>query len=287
MTVSPLLTGFSQSPNYHQGRLRPIRMGVLHTIQCPTQPGRAKSTCLGTFANPNTDVSAHVSCDTSEAWGSVQEQDTAWCAPGANADGIHVEQAAFADYGSGAIAPSNKWFNFYGGRWPEWSDVAPQQMLNNVVIPLIRDISARNNLPFVVLEPADLLDPEARGWTDHIRCTRAFGGSHWDCGPGYPLYDVIAKAAGQTTVVNALKGKTMHVFNEGASSTTWIVRGDEKVRIQEILNYYGVAWDWNSVVLPALRELHVAGVLVTDPDAIPRLSSEAMLFIDNAPVVTS
>lgn len=179
------------SPNYHEGRLRPVRVAVLHTAQAPCLPGRAEG-IMRYLSNPSVRASAHWCTDPDNTVAGVDEADTAWATPSANADGVQIEQAGYAEFGSDAAIPTSNTAarQAYGARWPRWEDAEPQRMLRTQVVPLLVGICQRHGLPPVLLEPADLLAGRA-GITDHHRCSVAYGGDHWDCGGAYPLAGVI------------------------------------------------------------------------------------------------
>ncbi|MFN0027717.1 MAG: N-acetylmuramoyl-L-alanine amidase [Acidimicrobiales bacterium] len=170
------------SPSYHAGRLRPIRLIVLHTAQSPCAIGAARGIATH-LANPAVKASCHYAVDPAEVVVQVPEADTAWCAPGANADGVQIEQAGRAEFTA-----------------HDWSSGLAELMLRTQVAPLVADICARNQLPAVWLDAAAVA-AGALGITDHATVNAAFGGSdHWDCGPDYPrqlVVDMAARILGQ------------------------------------------------------------------------------------------
>ncbi len=168
--------------NQHAGRLAAVELAVLHTAQAPCRAGVAEAV-LRYLARPEVRASAHWGCDPVTTVAGVAETDTAWGAPNANANGIHIEQAAYAEFGR----PGQ----------PAWTDPEPRRMIVEQVVPLLAGICRRHKLPAVLLEPADIL-ARRRGITDHVRISRAFGtGDHWDCGENYPLAEVVALVADQ------------------------------------------------------------------------------------------
>lgn len=170
----------SPDTTYYKGRLEPIELVVIHTAQCPCTPGYAKG-IMQYLARDDVRASAHYCVDPSTTVGGVAEEDTAWAAPSANANGIHVEQTAMAEFGRSGFM--------------SWNDSLPQQMINEQLIPLVTDICRRRNLPPVLLEPADLRAGK-KGITDHVRVSLAFGtGDHWDCGEHFPLNYVVEQVA--------------------------------------------------------------------------------------------
>lgn len=206
LTIRPTST-------YYPGRRDPITLAVIHTAQTPCDPGRAEG-IMRYLARDDVRASAHWGVDPAGTVAGVDEADTAWAAPGANTNGVHIEQAGYAEFGSGAvIPPDNKAArSAYGDRWPGWDLPAAQQMIRGQLVPLLAGICRRHNLPPVLLEVADLRAGR-RGITDHARVAQAFGLSdHWDCGHSYPLAEVVALVAaelGQPTTAPAGNGPTV------------------------------------------------------------------------------
>jgi N-acetylmuramoyl-L-alanine amidase len=165
------------SPNYHKGRTRAIRLVVLHTAETATGIGVARN-IANYLAGPQVRASCHYAVDPGETVAQVPEADTAWTAPGANADGVQIEQAGRAGYTAA-----------------EWAGGLCELMLRTQVAPLVADICRRNNLPAVWLTPEQVA-AGAKGVTDHAGVNAAFGLSdHWDCGPNYPMQLVVDMAA--------------------------------------------------------------------------------------------
>jgi hypothetical protein len=165
------------SPNFRPGRIKPVRLVVLHTAETPCEPGRAMGIARY-LARPDVQASAHYCVDPGAVVQGVQESDTAWAAPGANADGIQIEQAAYAGFGAA-----------------DWASAAPQQMIATQLVPLVAGICDRWDIPAVALDTAGVLSGAA-GITTHVCVSEAYGLSdHWDCGPDYPLGSVVAQVA--------------------------------------------------------------------------------------------
>lgn len=109
---------FMEAVNYHEGRLRPIRLIVVHTTEAPEVKGSARGTAKYFAGQPKGGArssSAHFCIDAAEVVQCVRVEDTAWAAPGANADGIQLEHAGVAaqtgqqwddDYSDGVLARS-------------------------------------------------------------------------------------------------------------------------------------------------------------------------------------
>lgn len=150
-----------------------IRLVVVHTAETPCEPGRAYN-IAAYLANPSIRASAHYIVDPDETVAQVPDEGTAWAAPGANADGIQIEQAAFAGFTA-----------------DDWKGDNQQRMLRTQLAPLVADLCSRHGLPAVWLSADDLLAGRA-GVTDHNTVNAAYGLSdHWDCGPSFPAAEFI------------------------------------------------------------------------------------------------
>lgn len=272
MTTSSLLDGYIQTENYYAGRIRPIRATCLHTAECPCEPGRAKF--IMEFLQPaSRRASAHAAVDAWETWGGCQEESTAWAAPSLNADGLHLEQAAYAGWDS------------------EWNDPVVKQMLNDKSIPIMADWHRRYNLPPTILTPTELLNPNAKGMTHHVFCSQAFGGTHWDCGPNYDLQYISEGVARILFNENPQPApefdeERMHIFQERDSTTIWIIRNGKKCRLTEAFSSAQQLADAGWPAWQAwLNEWYQAGVLAQDPmKPIPLVGWQAMWLIPNGPV---
>ena len=150
-----------------------IRLVVVHTAETPCEPGRAYN-IAAYLANPSIRASAHYIVDPDETVAQVPDEGTAWAAPGANADGIQIEQAAFAGFTA-----------------DDWRGDNQQRMLRTQLAPLVAGLCSRHGLPAVWLSADDLLAGRA-GVTDHNTVNAAYGLSdHWDCGPSFPAAEFI------------------------------------------------------------------------------------------------
>lgn len=168
-----------QNGAYYEGRTDPVELVVLHTAECPCEPGYAEGVAryLARTQPPNR-ASCHYVVDPEATVSQVAEEDTAWTAPGANSNGINIEQA-------GRARDSD------AGPATDWASPLALKMLKTQTVPLVADICRRWRIPAVLLEPADLLAGK-RGITDHRRVNDAFHRSdHTDCGVSYPLAQVV------------------------------------------------------------------------------------------------
>lgn len=175
-TDSPLASSFTQARNYYPGRRCPVRLVVVHTIEAPETEDRAEW-CAQYFAGASAPVaSAHYMVDPNSITQGVREAHTAWAAPGANADGIQIEQAGYA-----------------GQTASQWDD-APSKALLDRTARLIADLCVRHNLPIRHLTN-DQLKAGERGVIGHRQASQVYRLSdHTDPGDNFPWDKVIAQA---------------------------------------------------------------------------------------------
>jgi hypothetical protein len=172
------------SPNY-SSRNSGVRLVVLHTAE-----GALTYQSLGSFfSNPASGVSSHVGIDdTPGVIGEYVRRDLkAWTQANANPYSVAAELCAFAAWG-----PS------------EWS--RHQTMLNNTA-QWVAEECAAFNIPVRRLSASQAQSGQA-GVCQHVDLGAA-GGNHWDCGPSFPMDDVLARAAGGQPVGPDEKGTEM------------------------------------------------------------------------------
>jgi N-acetylmuramoyl-L-alanine amidase len=133
-------------------------------IHC-TQSNSARSSAEW-FANPNTQGSAHLVLDEDECYRTLVDSAIPWAAPGANTRGFHIELAGFAEWSRA------EWMRHRRGLRRAAHKAAAHAVKFGVPIRLLTPAQMRNG---------------ARGFATHARCTTAFGGSHTDPGPNYPI----------------------------------------------------------------------------------------------------
>ena len=159
------------SPNY-SARGSGVRLVVLHTAE-----GALTYQSLGSFfQNPSSGVSSHVGID--DTPGTVGEyvrpEHKAWTQANANPYSVAAELCAFA-----------KWTP------EEWA--RHRGMLDNAAA-WVAEECRRFSIPVRRLTPAQAQGGQA-GVCQHVDLGAA-GGNHWDCGPGFPMDDVLRMAAG-------------------------------------------------------------------------------------------
>jgi hypothetical protein len=158
------------SPNYSSRGGATVRLIVLHTAE-----GATTIESLGNFfADPSKDASSHVGID--DKLGIVGEYvkrgSKAWTAKNANPVAVQAELCAFAKWTLG-----------------EWNK--HPNMLENCA-RWIAEEAAAYGLPITKLN-ASQAQGSGKGVCQHDDLG-SWGGGHWDCGSGFPIDAVIARA---------------------------------------------------------------------------------------------
>lgn len=170
---------FVEAGSYRTGRARAIRLICLHATQSPCA-GYAPRIANYFAGGPG--VSSHYVCDDTQTIQCVADEDTAFTAPNANADGLHIEQCGYSEWSR-----------------TEWLTGPPARMLETQVAPLVAHLAAKHGIPLRWLTPAQVAGGE-RGLCQHWDVTQAYPGtgSHWDCGGDWPADRVLELATGTT-----------------------------------------------------------------------------------------
>lgn len=205
---------------------------VLHSMEAPDKPDMAEQ--VGKFFQnlaPDRKASAHVGVDCNSSVRYVDDDDVAYAAPGANHNGLHIEQTGYARYARGewtqpdmmlmlqqAASQLQKWHKQYG-------------------VPL-RYISA------AALQKCDpyALPEECYGVTTHWDITEAWHKStHTDPGNGYPINTVLSMAlAGAVTKEEANVIPYIPVHRSQQQPGYWLVKpSDGGVFSYEGAPFYG------------------------------------------------
>jgi hypothetical protein len=161
------------SPNYSGRSGTSVSTIVLHTAE-----GARTIQELGNyFASPSSQVSSHVGIDdTPDTIGEYVHRDCkAWTAANANPWSVQAELCAFAAW-----------------TVDDWN--AHPTMLANTAA-WIAEEAAYFDIPLRLLSSEEAQDPGCAGVCQH-NDLGAMGGGHWDCGPGFPIDQVLDLAAG-------------------------------------------------------------------------------------------
>lgn len=150
------------------GRTSPVSIVVIHTTENHCSNGIARKVAF-MFAGPGApEASAHYIVGPDETTQCVAEADTAWAAPGANPNGIHIEHTGYAAFTD-----------------EDWQSSDAQKMLLRSAA-LVADICTRHEIPVERLS-VDCLRSGHRGIVGHKDVNDAFKkGNHWDPGSHFP-----------------------------------------------------------------------------------------------------
>lgn len=160
---------FVQARNYTKGRIKPLRVVVWHDMEAPEKTTTAEGVA-NYFAGANApQASAHVCADSDSVVECVKPGDTAWHAPGANADGYGIELAGYARQSTA-----------------EWEDDFSKATIHHAA-HWVAPIMHAHGIPARFLTDAELAGGEVKGMTTHAQVTRVFRKSdHTDPGPNFP-----------------------------------------------------------------------------------------------------
>ena len=172
--VYPILTTYQ--PAVHQSGKRPlsaIRIIVLHDMEDTNYKAAAEDTGRW-FENAASGGSSNFGIDNNSIQRYLPLDVIPWGAPGANTQGVHIEQMGAASW------TEAEWNARAGGT----KDRAAW---------LIAHLHHELGIPIQTLTDQQLRAGH-KGVTTHMQCTRVFGGTHTDPGHGYPLVLVLARA---------------------------------------------------------------------------------------------
>jgi len=193
------VTAVISSPNRDEGRLAPIRLIVIHTMEVPETNSVAEAVGRA-FAVPARRASAHIGVDTDSTVRYVADDDTAWATPGANADGLQIELAGRA-----------------GQNARQWDDVPSRAILERAAQQVAIWCRAYG-IPVRWLTDVQLADGKSRGIIGHADASRVFKRSdHTDPGRAFPRASFLARVkslvggAATGTPSRALKAPTTRI----------------------------------------------------------------------------
>jgi len=173
------------SPNYSSRAGASVRLIVLHTSE-----GAQTYQSLGEYFQGNVEVSSHTGID-NHVRGTIGEyvkrSNKAWTV--ANANPVAVSAELCTPLGAAANWTRDFWLN------------TQKTMLDNAA-DWVAEEAAALGIPVVGLTPSQA-QGSGRGVCQHSDLG-AWGGGHYDCGPGFPLDYVLEKASGSALVIPPL-----------------------------------------------------------------------------------
>jgi hypothetical protein len=197
-----------------------VRLIVLHTAE-----GALSYQELGNFfSNPASGVSSHVGIDdTPGIVGEYVRRDgKAWTQGNANPYSVAAELCAFAAWS------------------PEEWQLHPTMLANAAA--WVAEEAAALGIPLVALTPAQAQGGTA-GVCQHVDLG-AHGGGHWDCGPGFPMAQIIDMACGDAGP--AIGGGAVAIRCTPSGEGYWVVGDDGGVFTFGDAGFYGAATGWVS-----------------------------------------
>jgi N-acetyl-anhydromuramyl-L-alanine amidase AmpD len=160
---------FVPARNYTRAARQAVDVLVLHSMESGEKPGTALRVAEWFAGETAPRASAHYCVDDTQVIRCVRDHDIAWCAPGANANGIHIELA-------GRAAQTSE----------QWADGFSMAVLERA-IRLSAALCRKWEIPPLLLTPLALKHGQ-HGITTHHSVTLAFRKStHTDPGPNFPL----------------------------------------------------------------------------------------------------
>ncbi len=185
---------FIPARHFHEGRLSGVDVLVLHTSE-----SASTAAALGRyFATTDREASAHSGVDDlGRRVDYVHFDDTAWAAPGANADGEQLELCGLA-------------------RWDRATWLGEHRLMLDAAVGWLVERCHARRIPPVILTANDLLNNK-RGITTHYAVSQAFHKStHTDPGIGLPLDYLIRRVTDRLEAPASLPSRIPPAFPFGA-----------------------------------------------------------------------
>ena len=153
--------------------LSAINFIVLHDMECTAEDTAAEA--VGSyFQNPASGGSTNYGVDNNSIQCYLADNVIPWGAPGANTDGVHIEQMGTASWST------KEWFKHAEGTLDRtaW---------------LIAKLAKKLDIPVRRLSDRQVKSRQ-QGVVTHAQLSRCLGGTHTDPGNGYPLDWVMSRA---------------------------------------------------------------------------------------------
>lgn len=247
--------------HYYEGREKPLRLIVIHTMEAPESPKTAEN-IAAYFASGNVVASAHACVDQDSVVVCLPPTATAFAAPGANADGYQIEHAGYASQdGAG------------------WNDAESQSMLR-LSAAHAREIALAAGIPLRHLTD-DELAAGAAGFVGHDQVSRIYKRSdHWDPGTNFPwsqYMSLVNNGEATTDETNIVPEEdSMHFIRSRQTGTIYAVTPTDVTAVssvktwQDLVKAYGLANDYEV----SLDNIDIAGIAADAAARRARLVAE-------------
>lgn len=147
---------------------RQVRLIVVHSMEAP-EKGDTAETVARFFQTTEREASAHLCIDSDSIVRCVRDDDVAFAAPGANADGVHLELAGFARQSE-----------------PEWLDAFGMLLIDRASA-VAAQYCLKYDVPIRQLTNDELANKGNKGIVSHAQVSEVFKKSdHTDPGKGFP-----------------------------------------------------------------------------------------------------
>lgn len=247
--------------HYYEGREKPLRLIVIHTMEAPESPKTAEN-IAAYFASGNVVASAHACVDQDSVVVCLPPTATAFAAPGANADGYQIEHAGYASQdGAG------------------WNDAESQSMLR-LSAAHAREIALAAGIPLRHLTD-DELAAGAAGFVGHDQVSRIYKRSdHWDPGTNFPwsqYMSLVNNGEATTDETNIVPEEdSMHFIRSRQTGTIYAVTPTDVTAVssvktwQDLVKAYGLDNDYEV----SLDNIDIAGIAADAAARRARLVAE-------------
>lgn len=158
---------FIKAKYYNKGRIKPVELIVIHTMEAP-EKGTTAENIGHYFQTIDRPASTHYGVDTDSIVQYVYDSNTAFGCKNANANGVHVEHAGYAD--QKAI---------------DWQDETSIKILKQSA-QITAYLSNKFNIPVRMAQFKSQNDPTVikTGFCGHVDVPNH--GSHYDPGVNFP-----------------------------------------------------------------------------------------------------
>jgi N-acetyl-anhydromuramyl-L-alanine amidase AmpD len=163
---------FNQAQSFTKGRGgKKIKLIVIHTMETPETPSRARQVWNWFAGKTAPHASAHYMVDNKEILQSVKDEDTAW----AVADSLLNQTSISIEHAGQASQTTAQWNDAYSNAELKLS------------AKLSAELAKKYNIPAVKLSPADILAGKS-GFCGHndITAAKKIAGGHTDPGKNFP-----------------------------------------------------------------------------------------------------